>query len=45
MDARIPIGLVLGSSIAPENLAPSAKRAEDRGFGELWFAEDYFFTG
>lgn len=40
-----PVGLVLGSSIPPERLAESARLGEELGFGELWFAEDYFFTG
>ncbi len=45
MAGKNPIGVVLGSSIEPQNIAPTAKTAEDLGFGELWFAEDYFFTG
>jgi alkanesulfonate monooxygenase SsuD/methylene tetrahydromethanopterin reductase-like flavin-dependent oxidoreductase (luciferase family) len=45
MAGKNPIGLVLGSSIEPQDLAPAARNAEDLGFGELWFAEDYFFTG
>jgi 5,10-methylenetetrahydromethanopterin reductase len=40
-----PVGLVLGSAIAPERLPGLARLAEDLGYGELWFAEDYFFTG
>jgi alkanesulfonate monooxygenase SsuD/methylene tetrahydromethanopterin reductase-like flavin-dependent oxidoreductase (luciferase family) len=44
-DARAPVGLVLGSSIAPERLPGLSRLAEDLGYGELWFAEDYFFTG
>ena len=39
------IGLVLGSAIAPEQLPPSARTAEEAGFGEVWLAEDFFFTG
>ena len=38
-------GLVLGSSMAPEELTISAIRAEELGFQELWLSEDYFFTG
>ena len=45
MAGKNPIGVVLGSSIEPQSMAPAAKKAEDLGFGELWFAEDYFFTG
>jgi alkanesulfonate monooxygenase SsuD/methylene tetrahydromethanopterin reductase-like flavin-dependent oxidoreductase (luciferase family) len=44
-DDRSPVGLVLGSAIAPERLAGLARLAEQLGYGELWFAEDYFFTG
>jgi alkanesulfonate monooxygenase SsuD/methylene tetrahydromethanopterin reductase-like flavin-dependent oxidoreductase (luciferase family) len=40
-----PVGLVLGSAIAPEQLVRTALLGEELGFGELWFAEDYFFTG
>ncbi len=40
-----PVGLVLGSMIPPEDLPRTARLGEDLGFGELWFAEDYFFTG
>jgi len=40
-----PVGLVLGSAIAPEQLPRTALLGEELGFGELWFAEDYFFTG
>ncbi len=42
---RSPVGLVLGSALEPEALPGLARLAEQRGFGELWFAEDYFFTG
>ena len=40
-----PVGLVLGSALAPERLAGMARLGEELGYGELWFAEDYFFTG
>jgi 5,10-methylenetetrahydromethanopterin reductase len=40
-----PVGLVLGSALAPETLPPLSRLAEELGYGELWFAEDYFFTG
>ncbi|MFQ5966486.1 MAG: LLM class flavin-dependent oxidoreductase [Acidimicrobiia bacterium] len=39
------IGLVLGSAIAPEQLPPAARTAEESGFDEAWLAEDFFFTG
>jgi 5,10-methylenetetrahydromethanopterin reductase len=42
---RAPIGLVLGSHLAPEEIATTARLAEELGYSELWLAEDYFFTG
>ena len=39
------IGLVLGSAIAPSDLASAAQAAEQGGFDEIWLAEDFFFTG
>ena len=39
------IGLVLGSAIAPSDLASAARTAEQGGFDEIWLAEDFFFTG
>ncbi len=39
------IGLVLGSAIAPSDLAAAARTAEQGGFDEIWLAEDFFFTG
>ena len=39
------IGLVLGSAIAPSDLASAAHTAEQGGFDEIWLAEDFFFTG
>jgi alkanesulfonate monooxygenase SsuD/methylene tetrahydromethanopterin reductase-like flavin-dependent oxidoreductase (luciferase family) len=40
-----PVGLVLGSHLAPEEIAATARLGEELGFRELWLAEDYFFTG
>src|SRR5262245_28481789 len=40
-----PVGLVLGSQIPPEQIRETARLGEELGFGELWLAEDYFFTG
>jgi alkanesulfonate monooxygenase SsuD/methylene tetrahydromethanopterin reductase-like flavin-dependent oxidoreductase (luciferase family) len=40
-----PVGLVLGSHLAPEQIASTARLGEEFGFRELWLAEDYFFTG
>ena len=42
---RSPVGLVLGSHVPPEQIASTAALAEKLGYGELWFAEDFFFTG
>jgi 5,10-methylenetetrahydromethanopterin reductase len=42
---RPPVGLVLGSHLAPEQIASTARLGEELGFRELWLAEDYFFTG
>jgi 5,10-methylenetetrahydromethanopterin reductase len=39
------LGLVLGSSMPPEQLIPVAAQADEFGFDELWFSEDCFFTG
>ena len=39
------IGLLLGSSSAPEHIPRLAARAEELGFAELWLSEDYFTTG
>ncbi|MDH3259352.1 MAG: LLM class flavin-dependent oxidoreductase [Acidimicrobiia bacterium] len=39
------LGLVLGSTVAPEQLPGAAATAEECGFDELWLAEDFFFTG
>jgi alkanesulfonate monooxygenase SsuD/methylene tetrahydromethanopterin reductase-like flavin-dependent oxidoreductase (luciferase family) len=40
-----PVGLVLGSALAPENIREVASTGEQLGFSQLWLAEDYFFTG
>ena len=40
-----PVGLVLGSVLAPEHLKDVARSGEELGFGRLWMAEDYYFTG
>ncbi|HKY46482.1 MAG TPA: LLM class flavin-dependent oxidoreductase [Acidimicrobiia bacterium] len=39
------IGLVIGSSLGPDQLASAAQQAEGAGFADLWLAEDFFFTG
>lgn len=40
-----PVGLVLGSALAPEHIKQVAATGERLGFSQLWLAEDYFFTG
>ena len=40
-----PVGLVVGSGLAPERLGPAARAAEDLGFDEVWVSEDFFFSG
>lgn len=42
---RSSVGLVLGSHVPPEQIPSTARLAEELGYGELWFAEDYFFSG
>ncbi len=44
-DQLPPIGLVLGSHMSAEGITRTARKAEELGFGELWFSEDCFFTG
>jgi 5,10-methylenetetrahydromethanopterin reductase len=39
------VGVVLGSALPPEHIQGAAAAAEKLGFGEIWLAEDYFFTG
>jgi 5,10-methylenetetrahydromethanopterin reductase len=41
----LPVGVVLGSGMPPEDLLPTAALVEELGFGELWLPEDYLFTG
>jgi len=39
------IGLLLGSTTPPEDVARLAREVEQSGFGQLWIPEDYFFLG
>lgn len=39
-----PVGLVLGSTIPPEETTEAARVADTLGYRELWVGEDYFFT-
>jgi alkanesulfonate monooxygenase SsuD/methylene tetrahydromethanopterin reductase-like flavin-dependent oxidoreductase (luciferase family) len=39
------IGVLLGSTTQPEDIARLAREVEQGGFGQLWIPEDYFFLG
>lgn len=39
------IGLLVGSTTPPEDIARIAREVEQGGFGQLWIPEDYFFLG
>jgi 5,10-methylenetetrahydromethanopterin reductase len=39
-----PVGLLIGSHIAPHQIGPTARLAEEQGFGEVWITEDLWFT-
>jgi alkanesulfonate monooxygenase SsuD/methylene tetrahydromethanopterin reductase-like flavin-dependent oxidoreductase (luciferase family) len=39
------VGLLLGTLTPPEDIPRVSQLAESLGFDELWFAEDYFYTG
>lgn len=43
--SNAPVGLVIGSSVPPEQVPHLARLAEDAGFSEVWPCEDYFFYG
>ncbi len=46
VQGRMPaLGLALGSSFAPSELAGVARTIEDNGFDSVWSTEDYFMTG
>lgn len=36
---------MLGSALPPEQIPEIARLGESLGYGELWLAEDYFYTG
>ena len=38
------VGLLLGTLIGPAQLAGMARLGEELGFGELWVAEDFYYT-
>lgn len=39
------LGVLLGSTTPPEDIASLTQWVEANGFGELWIPEDYFFLG
>ncbi|WP_019874246.1 LLM class flavin-dependent oxidoreductase [Sporichthya polymorpha] len=39
------IGVLLGSTTPPEDIARLSREVEQGGFGQLWIPEDYFFLG
>lgn len=39
------LGLLLGTLTPPEDIPRLSQLAESLGYDELWFAEDYFYTG
>jgi alkanesulfonate monooxygenase SsuD/methylene tetrahydromethanopterin reductase-like flavin-dependent oxidoreductase (luciferase family) len=41
---RCPVGAVAASTLAPQEIIPFARLAEELGFGEAWFGEDYFWV-
>lgn len=45
MSDTVKLGLMVFSTTHPEDLAPTARRAEAIGFDELWIPEDYFMFG
>lgn len=45
MSGDVPVGLLLGSMISPEQIISTARLGEELGFSGLRFAEDYFYTG
>lgn len=45
MERESRLGVLLGSTTAPERLPVLSRQAETLGFDEVWLAEDYFFYG
>lgn len=43
-DTTAPLGLLIGSHIAPDQIGPMAALAEQTGFGEAWVTEDLWYT-
>jgi 5,10-methylenetetrahydromethanopterin reductase len=42
--SRSPVGVVAASTLRPQEIIPFARLAEELGFGEAWFGEDYFWV-
>jgi 5,10-methylenetetrahydromethanopterin reductase len=42
--SRPPVGVVAASTMRPHEILPFARLAEELGFGEVWFGEDYFWV-
>lgn len=40
-----PVGVLIPTTTAPEELVPMAKFVEEQGFAQVWVAEDYFSLG
>ncbi len=43
--SRTTVGIQIGASTPPQELAKIAALAEELGYGEIWLAEDYFELG
>jgi alkanesulfonate monooxygenase SsuD/methylene tetrahydromethanopterin reductase-like flavin-dependent oxidoreductase (luciferase family) len=41
---RAPVGVVAASTLHPREIIAFAQLAEELGFGEAWFGEDYFWV-
>jgi 5,10-methylenetetrahydromethanopterin reductase len=44
MEGKRALGLALGSTVNPAELEAVCATTESSGFGEIWLAEDYFYT-
>ena len=42
--ARCPVGVVAATTLTPNEIIRFARLAEELGYGEAWFAEDYFWV-
>ena len=39
------VGIMLHGTTTPRRIPELSQLVEDRGFGELWLSEDYFYLG